>query len=103
MFSSQVGDFQFRTDSIGAGDQDRILVVTGKQAGGEINLEKSGKATIGLDHTWRIRAMHELRQSRHGFLVGFQVDTGFFVGRRFHKLRLIQLTQFDRGYPGCSW
>ena len=78
--AGQTGDLQLRAHAVGARDQHRLLVFSGEQRVGEIELEQAGETALQPDHPGGIGPGDQAWQPGHRIAIEFQIDAGVFVG-----------------------
>ena len=74
------GHFELRAHAVGAGDQHRLLIISGEQPAGEIELEKAGEPVFEGDHAGRKRSGKLPRQAGHRLAIDLEIHTGIFIG-----------------------
>src|SRR5437870_2314647 len=87
----EAGDFQLAADAVGAGDQDWMAVILGKEPAVVIEAEEAGKAAEAVEHPRRMRPLQERRHGREALLVQVEVEPGVAIGQLGHVKKSYEL------------
>ncbi len=101
VLAGQRGDFELAADAVGAGDEDRMAVVAGEEAGIVIEAKQTGKAAETVQDARRVRPAQERRHARQGLFVQIEVEAGGPVGqgRLVHQRTLRGASASGRRHP----
>jgi hypothetical protein len=75
----QAGHLELTADAVGAGNEDRVTVVLGKQPAVVIEAEETGEAAEAVQDTRRVRAFEQGRHAGQALLVELEVEAGVAV------------------------
>ena len=88
VLAGQRRDLELAADAVGAGNQDRMAIISSEQAGIVIEAEKAGEAADypfppqnggGRQDARRVRPLEQGRHARQGLLVQVEVEAGGLV------------------------
>ena len=93
------GHLQLGPHAVGAGDQDRVFVLSREQAVGEIELEEAGEPPVERDDARRVGASQQFGESRHRLAINVEIDAGVLIGGFGHNV----VRGGDRRHSNRSW
>ena len=91
----QDGQAQFRTDTVGTADQDRLFNITVHQ-----RKEAAKTAEVPKDF-WTVRSFYRIFHQFDGFIACVDIDTGIGIGQSFICVRehIFLLPRSSAAYP----